>query len=86
MTPLDIKCLILEKASQFCFCLAGGIKSETVWKITYLNDARILCRSTVTIYDKSLFVIVSRIDSENCEKRFTSCLTFACRDVCRGDT
>ena len=40
-----------------------------MWKITYLNDARILCRSTVTIYDKSLFVIVSRIDSENCKKK-----------------
>ena len=69
------------------FCLAGDIKSKTVLKIIYLNDARTLFRSTVTIYAISLFVIVSRIDSENCKKkRFISCLTFACRDVCSGDT
>ena len=41
-----------------------------------------LCRSIFIICDLSISVSVSRIESRNCEKRFVSRLTIACRDVC----
>ena len=51
-----------------------------------MNHARNLSRSILTLFDTSLLVSISRMESRNCKKKVILRFIIACRHICVGDT